>query len=69
MNTDFEIGDKVNCQKFGALTHDFVGQIEKIYENSAMVSIVEHHDDDAVAVSDFHNRAVVRLKNMKKVTA
>lgn len=69
MRTDFEIGDRVNCKKFGSLTHDFVGKVEKIYENSAMVSIEEHHDDDSVTVSDFHNRAVVGLKNMKKISA
>ena len=31
--------------------------------------IIEHHKDDNVAVTDFHNRTVVSLKHMKKITA
>ncbi|KRM96650.1 hypothetical protein FC19_GL000948 [Liquorilactobacillus aquaticus DSM 21051] len=68
MEANFEIGEKVKCKKFGALNHDFVGSIEKIYENSAMVSIIEHDDSDELAVSDFHKRAIVRLKSMKKIS-
>ena len=56
----------MTCDKFASLTHDFVGAIEKIYENSAVVEILEHHKDDTVVVSDFHNRAVVALDHMKK---
>ncbi|EJF00723.1 hypothetical protein [Liquorilactobacillus mali] len=68
METEFKIGEKVKCKKFGTLSHDFVGAVEKIYENSAMVAIVEHDATDEVAVNDFHNRVIVRLKDMKKVT-
>ena len=69
MEKNFQVGDKVKCEKFGALKHDFIGSIEKIYENSAMVSILENNADDAIAVSDFHEKAIVSLKHMKKVTA
>ena len=69
METKFEIGDRVKCKKFASLTHDFIGTIEKIYENSAMVTIVEHDKADSVVVTDFHNRAVVRLSDMNKVAA
>lgn len=44
-------------------------QLKKFYENSAMVTIVEHDKADSVVVTDFHNRAVVRLSDMKKVAA
>ena len=51
------------------MKYDFEGKIEKIYENSAVVEIVKHHDEDKEAVGDFHNRTVVSLKHMKKITA
>lgn len=69
MEKEFQIGDKVKCKKFGALKHDFVGAIEKIYENSAMVAILENDTEDAIAVSDFHEKAIVSLKHMKKISA
>ena len=69
METNFQIGDRVACDKFASMSHDFVGSIEKIYENSAVVEIIEHHKDDNVAVTDFHHRTVVSLKHMKKITA
>lgn len=69
MESNFNIGEKVKCKKFGALSHDFVGTVEKVYENSAMVAILEHDAADEVAVGDFHNSVIVRLKDMKKVSA
>ncbi|HIZ96284.1 MAG TPA: DUF2187 domain-containing protein [Candidatus Ligilactobacillus excrementavium] len=69
METTLKIGDQVNCKRFGSLKHDFVGTIEKIYDNSAMVSIDKFDKSDNVTVTDFHNRAIVRLGNMKKVSA
>ncbi|WP_057896062.1 hypothetical protein [Liquorilactobacillus oeni] len=68
MDSMFNIGEKVKCKKFGTLTHDFVGSIEKVYENSAMVAILDHDASDEVAVNDFHNRVIVRLRDMKKVS-
>ena len=66
MEKKFAIGDTVKCQKFASLNHDFEGKIQKIYENSAMVEITNYHQEDTIAVGDFHNRAVVSLKKMKK---
>ncbi|GBG94492.1 hypothetical protein LFYK43_09510 [Ligilactobacillus salitolerans] len=66
MESVFKIGDQVNCKKFGSLQKDFIGTIEKIYDNSAMVSIDKFDESDAVAVADFHNRAIVRLDSIKK---
>ncbi|KRM89751.1 hypothetical protein [Liquorilactobacillus vini] len=67
MDNDFKIGQKVKCKKFGSLNHDFVGSIEKIYENSALVKILEYDQEDEVAVNDFHKRAIVRLKSIKRI--
>ena len=69
METKIEVGDKVKCKKFGSLKHDFIGSVEKKYENSAVVAILEHDNEDSVAVTDFHNRAVVRFDCMKKIYA
>lgn len=69
METNFQVGDHVTCDKFASMKYDFEGKIEKIYENSAVVEIVKHHDEDKEAVGDFHNRTVVSLKHMKKITA
>ncbi|KRM18827.1 hypothetical protein FC40_GL000612 [Ligilactobacillus hayakitensis DSM 18933 = JCM 14209] len=69
MENEFKIGDNVKCKKFASLTQDFEGVIEKLYENSAMVSITKHASEDSVVVTDFHNRAVVRLSEMKKLNA
>lgn len=67
--TDLAVGDNVKCQKYAGLTHDFEGRIQKIYENSAMVQITQHHEEDRMTVGDFHNRAIVSLKKMKKISA
>ncbi len=69
METSLKIGDQVDCKKFGSLKHDFVGTIEKFYDNSAMVSIDKYDKSDNITVSDFHKRAIVRLSNIKKVSA
>ena len=39
METNFQIGDRVACDKFASMSHDFVGSIEKIYENSDFIDI------------------------------
>ena len=69
METTLKIGDQVSCKKFGSLKHDFIGTVEKIYDNSAMVSIDKYDESDNITVTDFHNRAIVRLSSMKKVSA
>ena len=66
---DVKIGQILAATSEEELKHPFQGKVEKIYENSAMVTIVEHDKADSVVVTDFHNRAVVRLSDMKKVAA
>ncbi|WP_054711097.1 hypothetical protein [Secundilactobacillus paracollinoides] len=41
-----KVNDLVNCQPNGNLKQSFVGQIEKIYERSVMVKIIDHHIED-----------------------
>ena len=62
------VGDKVACKKMGSLKHDFEGTLEKLYDNSGLVSITKYDDEDRIAVSDYHERVVIAQKNMKKIS-
>lgn len=68
METTLKIGDQVSCKKFGSMKHDFLGTVEKIYDNSAMVSIDKNDAEDDITVTDFHKRAIVRLAGLKKIS-
>ena len=45
------VGDKVACKKMGSLKHDFEGTLEKLYDNSGLVSITKYNDEDRIAVA------------------
>ncbi|WP_461240877.1 DUF2187 domain-containing protein [Paucilactobacillus sp. N302-9] len=62
---EFEIGDNVKCKKFGSLEHDFAGEIEKVYENSVLVSIKDFDESDQSAVNELNQRAIVRKSEIK----
>lgn len=62
---ELQIGDHVSAPRFGYLKHDFAGTIEKIYENSVMVFIDEHHEEDGIVVNEYNKRAVVSKKVAK----
>lgn len=62
---EFEIGDNVQCKKFGSLEHDFAGEIEKVYENSVLVSIKDFDESDQSAVNELNQRAIVRKSEIK----
>jgi uncharacterized protein YkvS len=62
---EFEIGDNVTCKKFGSLEHDFAGEIEKVYENSVLVSIKDFDESDQSAVNELNQRAIVRKSEIK----
>ncbi|KRM61123.1 hypothetical protein FC26_GL002341 [Paucilactobacillus vaccinostercus DSM 20634] len=64
--TEFEIGDKVKCKKFGSLEHDFAGEVEKVYENSVLVAIKEFDKQDSLTVTELNQRAIVRKSEAKK---
>ncbi|KRM10580.1 hypothetical protein FD16_GL001182 [Paucilactobacillus suebicus DSM 5007 = KCTC 3549] len=65
--TEFEIGDKVTCKKFGSLEHDFSGEVEKVYENSILVAIKDFDKQDQLTVNELNQRAIVRKSEAKKV--
>lgn len=64
---EFQIGDNVECKKFGSLEHDFTGEIEKVYENSVLVNIKDFNALDQVAVTELNQRAIVRKSEIKKL--
>ncbi|CUS25994.1 Uncharacterized protein LACOL_0686 [Paucilactobacillus oligofermentans DSM 15707 = LMG 22743] len=56
----FKLGMRVKCVKFGTIENDFVGEVEKVYENSILVAIKENDPADDMAVSELNKRAIVR---------
>ncbi|AYF92710.1 DUF2187 domain-containing protein [Apilactobacillus bombintestini] len=62
---ELKVGDYVSAPRFGYLKHDFAGTIEKIYENSVMVFIDDHHEEDSIVVNEYNKRAVVSKKYAK----
>ena len=66
---DFEIGDVVGCKKFGPMDHSFQGVVEKVYNNSVMVSINDFDPADKSGVNELNGRAVVRQSEAKMIKA
>lgn len=66
---DFEIGDVVGCKKFGPMEHDFQGVVEKVYNNSIMVSISDFDPTDKSGVNELNSRAVIRQSEAKMIKA
>ncbi len=66
---DFEIGDLVQGKKFGPMDHDFTGIVEKVYNNSIMVSIQDFDPSDKSGVNELNNRAVIRQSEAKMIKA
>lgn len=66
---DFEIGDVVSCKKFGPMDHDFQGVVEKVYNNSIMVSINDFDPADRSGVNELNGRAVIRQSEAKMIKA
>lgn len=58
------VGDRVKCQKNGNTDYDFFAKVEKIYENSAYVTITHYDVRDDINVVELQYRAVISLKKM-----
>ncbi|BDZ32135.1 DUF2187 domain-containing protein [Lactiplantibacillus sp. WILCCON 0030] len=61
---EINVGDRVKCQKNGNTDHDFYAKVEKIYENSAYVTITHYDSRDDINVVELQYRAVISLKKM-----
>jgi uncharacterized protein YkvS len=66
---DFEIGDLVKAKKFGPMDHDFTGIVEKVYNNSVMISIQDFDPSDKNGVNELNSRAVIRQSEAKMIKA
>ncbi|GAB6091955.1 DUF2187 domain-containing protein [Furfurilactobacillus curtus] len=66
---ELHVGDVVTAKKFGPFEHDFGGELEKVYENSALVLIDDYNDGDSMTVSEMNRRAVVKKDAIKVIKA
>lgn len=64
---DVKIGAIVEARSQEELKHPFQGKAEKIYENSALLSITSFDPKDAASVSDLNNKMVINFKYLKAV--
>lgn len=59
-------GMTVLCQANGNMEHTFIGQIEKCYENAALVKILDYDPRDRFNVQDLIGRTVIAFNRMKQ---
>ncbi|MBH9985930.1 DUF2187 domain-containing protein [Lactobacillus sp. M0390] len=63
--SDVKIDDILSAKSEEELTKPFLGKVEKIYENSALLTIIDYDEVDDTAVSDLNQKIVVNFKNLK----
>ena len=64
---DVKADDILSAKSEEELTKPFLGKVEKIYENSALLKIIDYDPTDKTAVSDLNQKIVVNFKNLKNV--
>lgn len=57
--TDIHVGDQLTCHVKEDMDHDFIGQVEKIYENSALLTIIDNDVADKTNVIELNHKIVV----------
>ncbi|WP_155287523.1 DUF2187 family protein [Lacticaseibacillus zhaodongensis] len=65
MAKELAVGDKVDVKKNNDVPLAFTGTVEKIYTNSALVTIDDFDKEDAVTVEDLKHRTVINFKNLR----
>jgi uncharacterized protein YkvS len=63
--TDVKIDDILSAKSEEELTQPFIGKVEKIYENSALLKIIDFDPVDKTSVGDLNHKIVVNFKNLK----
>ncbi|KRM55509.1 hypothetical protein [Lacticaseibacillus sharpeae] len=63
---EIALGDKVTVKKNADVPLTFKGTVEKIYVNSALLTIDDFDSEDAVVVDDLKNKTVVNFKHIRK---
>lgn len=66
---NLNIGDLVTGKVNEDLDGAFTGTVEKVYENSALISITDFDAADKANVSELNNKIVVNLKQLKATKA
>ena len=64
--SDVKIDDILSAKSEEELTKPFIGKVGKIYENSALLTIIDYDEVDDTAVSDLNQKIVVNFKNLKE---
>lgn len=59
------VGDKVMVRKSVDVPLSFKGTVDKVYENSALITIDSFHDEYRDVVADLQNKTVVNFKHIK----
>lgn len=63
--SDVKVDALVGAKSEEELKKPFIGKVEKIYENSALLAITSYDPVDETAISDLNNKIVVNFKNLK----
>ncbi|MFC6171747.1 DUF2187 domain-containing protein [Loigolactobacillus jiayinensis] len=64
--TSAKIGLAVTAPATENMQAPFTGQIEKIYENAALLKITSYDPSDELNVKALHDKIIVSLKQLKK---
>lgn len=67
--SDVKVGEIVEAKSQEELKHPFQGKVEKLYENSALLSITSYDPEDKSAIGDLNNKMVVNFKHLKAIKA
>lgn len=63
---DLKVGDIYECKVDEDMDYPFKGKVEKIYEHSALMEIVENDPKDNSNKMELNNKIVVSIKKIKK---
>ncbi len=66
--SEVKVGIIVEAKSEEELKHRFQGKVEKIYENSALLSITAYDPEDEASVSDLNHKMVINFKHLKKIS-
>ncbi|KRK71103.1 DUF2187 domain-containing protein [Lacticaseibacillus nasuensis] len=66
MSQEIAVGDNVTVRKSVDVPLSFKGTVEKLYANSAMLTITSFDQKDAVMVEDLKHKTVVNYKHILK---
>lgn len=61
---ELAVGNKVDVAKGTSVPNGFKGTVEKIYTNSAMLTIDDFDTEDSVVVEDLKHKTVINFANI-----